>query len=52
MNGPFLLLRSTFYFAGVGYRAVTRTLGKRGKAAFWGGFILSAFVAVYLQVTH
>ena len=53
MNGPFLLIRSSLYFASVGFRLFVRLLGaKRGKAFFWGGFALSAAVAVYLQLAH
>jgi len=52
VNGPFLVLRSTFYFAMVGYRILARSFGGHGKAVFWAGFALSAVVSIILQVTH
>jgi hypothetical protein len=51
MNGPFLLLRATVTFALVGLSIFTKMLGKkRGKAVFAALTLLSALVAITLQL--
>lgn len=47
-NGPLLLIQATYRFAKTGYGLITRF--KHGKAVFWGLFVLSAVVAIVLQL--